>query len=419
MSAIITGVIMYESLLSKRSIFAHNSILEEEKVADSIIKKGGKVIEINRGDPAAYFPTPKYTIDAYVKALRTGRTNYSRDSGVIPLVEAITKRYKKKYNVKASIDDVIVTAGVSEALLFINMATINPGDNAIIFKPFYNQYLTQLRLSGGIPEYENYDEKNNWDLNPESIKKTLTRLKSSGKLKRTKYMLITNPNNPTGTVLSRKVLKEIVDLSNEYGVFLISDEIYDEIYYNKASFTSLSQLAKGIPHMVLNGASKDFDATGFRVGYMLLPENDKTSLELKLKFAEMASVRLCVNTPAQYAFAEAISNGKMHEKEIKHMVSEIEKRVNAAVDVLKENEKMAVVRPNGAFYILPKVDFKSLRIKDDHEFVDKFLKEEHVMLSRGSGFGAESHVRVVALPPKDILEYAMDKLNRFCKKYSK
>ncbi|MCL4404756.1 aminotransferase class I/II-fold pyridoxal phosphate-dependent enzyme [Candidatus Marsarchaeota archaeon] len=410
---------MAGSLLSKRSAFAHNSILEEEKVADSIIKKGGKVIEINRGDPAVYFPTPKYTIDAYIKALNAGKTYYSRDSGVMPLVNAIIKRYKSKYKVNSGVDDIIVTAGISEALMFLNTATINPGDNAIIFRPFYNQYLTQLKIAGGFPVYENYDESNSWELNPESVKKTLKALKSSGRLKRTKYMLITNPNNPTGTVLSRSTLKEIVDLASEYGVFLVSDEIYDEIYYNGASFTSLSQLAKGVPHMILNGASKDFDATGFRIGYMMLPEHDKASEELKSKLAEFASVRLCVNTPAQYAFAEAMSNEKAHEREIKHMVSEIENRVNAAVKVLEENDKVKVVRPNGAFYILPRLDFKSLKIKDDYEFVDRFLKEEHVMLSRGSGFGATSHVRVVALPPKDILEYAMDKLNRFCKKYSK
>ncbi|MEM0154294.1 MAG: aminotransferase class I/II-fold pyridoxal phosphate-dependent enzyme [Methanothrix sp.] len=410
---------MAASLLSKRSTFAHNSILEEEKVADSIIKKGGKVIEINRGDPAVYFPTPKYTIDAYIKALREGKTSYSRDSGVMPLINAIKKRYKGKYNVSCGTDDIIVTAGISEALMFLNMATINSGDNAIIFRPFYNQYLTQLKISGGIPVYENYDEKNGWDLNPESVKKTLKSLKSTGRIKRTKYMLITNPNNPTGTVLSKSTLKEIVDLANEYNIFLVSDEIYDEIYYNGAKFTSLSQLAKGIPHMILNGASKDFDATGFRIGYMILPEHDKASEELKSKFAEFASVRLCVNTPAQYAFAEALSKSKEHDRAIKSMVASIEERVNAAVKVLEENDMIKVVRPNGAFYILPRIDFKKLKIKEDHEFVDRFLREEHVMLSRGSGFGAESHVRVVALPPKDILEYAMDKLNRFCKKYSK
>ncbi len=410
---------MVNSLLSKRSAFAHNSILEEEKVADSIKKRGGRVIEINRGDPAIYFPTPKYTIDAYIKALKDGKTEYSRDAGVIPLIEAIRKRYMHKYKVNSRTEDIIVTAGISEALMFINQAMINPGDNAIIFKPFYNQYLSQLKISGGVPVYDNYDEKNNWELNPESIKKTLKNLKSTGKIKHTKYMLITNPNNPTGTVLGRNTLKEIVDLANEYNIFLISDEIYDEIYYNGASFTSLSQLAKGIPHMILNGASKDFDSTGFRIGYALLPEKDNASEELKSKLAEFASVRLCVNTPAQYAFAESISNSTAHEAAISHMVSEIEKRVNAAVDILEENEKIKVIRPNGAFYILPRVDFKSLKIKDDHEFVDKFLREEHIMLSRGSGFGAESHVRVVALPPKDILEYAMDKLNSFCKKYSK
>lgn len=410
---------MTMQLLSKRSAFAHNSILEEEKVADSIKKKGSKVIEINRGDPAAYFPTPKYTIDAYIKALREGKTSYSRDSGVKELVKAISNRYSRKYKIHSSEDDITVTAGISEALLFINMATINPGDNAIIFRPYYNQYMTQLRLAGGVPVYENYDEKNNWDLDSESVSKTLRSLKRSGRLKRTKYMLITNPNNPTGTVLSKGVLKEVVDLANEYGVFLISDEIYDEIYYNKASFTSLCQLAKGVPHMILNGASKDFDATGFRIGYSIIPEHDKSSEELKAKLAEFASVRLCINTPAQYAFAEAMNNTREHEKALHYMVKQIELRVNAAVKILEENEKIKVVRPNGAFYILPRIDFKSLKIKDDHEFVDRFLKEEHVMLSRGSGFGAESHIRVVALPPKDILEYAMDKLNRFCEKYSK
>ena len=107
------------SILSKRSAFAHNSILEEEKVADSLIKRGIKVIEINRGDPASYFPTPKYTIDAYIKALRERKTSYSRDSGVMPLINAISRRYKRKYGVSSNTDDIIVTAGVSEALLFL------------------------------------------------------------------------------------------------------------------------------------------------------------------------------------------------------------------------------------------------------------------------------------------------------------
>ncbi len=408
-----------DSILSKRSVYAENSILEEEREVEKLEKSGKKIIEINRGDPPVYFPTPKYIIDAYIKALRASETGYTRAEGVFPLIDAIIKRYRSKYKLSLKENDITVTAGVSEALNFINTILIDQGESAIIFRPYYNQYVTQLKLSGGVPIFEDYDEKNNWDLNPESIKKTLASLKSRNRLAHTKYMLITNPNNPTGTVLSRGVLKEVVDLANEYSIFLISDEIYDEIYFNKAKFTSLCELAKGIPHMILNGASKDFDATGFRIGYSIVPENDKISSEIKSKMADMAKVRLCVNTPAQYALAEGLSNLTEHKKAIAYMVKEIEKRVNSATDILEENEFLQTVRPNGAFYILPRVDFKSLRIKNDYEFVDRLLKEEGIFVTRGSGFGAESHIRIVSLPPKNILDYAMDKINYFCKKYAK
>ncbi|MCL4372417.1 aminotransferase class I/II-fold pyridoxal phosphate-dependent enzyme [Candidatus Marsarchaeota archaeon] len=408
-----------DNILSKRSSWAQNSILEEAPIAEKIEAEGHKVIEINRGDPPVYFPTPKYMIDAYIRALKESKTMYSRAQGIRPLIEAIVRRYKTKYNVDLKENDIIVTAGVTEALAFVNTALINPGESAFIFRPYYNQYVTQLRLNGGIPVFDYYDENNGWDLNLDTVKAALDGLKRRGRIGRLKYMLITNPNNPTGTVLSKKVLEGIVDIANDYGIFLISDEIYDEIYYNNAKFTSISQLARGVPHMILNGASKDFDATGFRLGYAVIPEDDKKSSAIKGKMADLASVRLCVNTPAQYAFAAAMNNSKMHNREIKAMVKEIEKRVNSAVDILEENDFVHVVRPKGAFYILPRIDFKSLKIKDDREFVGKLLEEEHVMLSRGSGFGADSHVRVVALPPKNILDYAMNKINRFCKRYSK
>ncbi len=403
------------TVLSSRSAFAKNSILEEERVVEALKKKGRRVIELNRGDPPAYFATPKYIIDAYVKALKEGRTGYSRAEGVFELVDAILKRYARLYGVKAQEHDVIVTAGISEGLHFINASLINEGDRAIIFSPYYNQYMSQLRMDGGEPIVERYDESNAWNIDTEGVRRSLSKLKAQKKLHKVKYMLITNPNNPTGTVLKRSVLEEIAGIANDHEVLLISDEIYDEITYNGASFTTMSRVAKGMPHVILNGASKDYDATGFRIGYALVPEHDRVSTQLKEKLADMARVRLSVNTPAQYAVAEAMNNVKEHDRALKRMVESIERSVNYATKRINENPYLSAVRPNGAFYILPRVDFKALRLKDDREFVDKLLKSTGVQLTRGSGFGAPSHIRIVSLPPKRILGYAMDKIDYFCR----
>ncbi len=403
-----------KSILSRRSAFAKNSILEEERVVEGLEKEGRKVIALNRGDPPAYFPTPKYIIDAYVRALRANHTGYSRAEGIFELIDAILKRYSRMYGVSADEHDVIVTAGITEGLHFLNASLINGGDQAIIFSPYYNQYMSQLRMDGGVPILERYDESNSWNIDTDGVKRSLLRLKAQKKLHKVKYMIITNPNNPTGTVLKRSVLEDIADIANDYGVLLVSDEIYDEIIYNGASFTTMSKIAKGMPHVIFNGASKDYDATGFRIGYALVPERDKVSMQLKEKLADMARVRLSVNTPAQYAVAEAMNNVKEHARSISKMVSSIERSVNYAMKRINANQYLSAVRPNGAFYILPRVDFKALRLKGDHEFVDKLLKSTGVQLSRGSGFGAPSHIRIVALPQKKILEYAMDKIDDFC-----
>lgn len=406
-------------LFSDRSRYAENPIEEEDRIAFELQKKGEKIIKLSRGDPPSYFPTPKYILDAYVEALREHKTTYSKSEGEDILREAVAKRYKKLYKLDASPDSVLVTAGVSEALLFIDSALMNEGDSAVLFRPYYSLYLPILKTHGGLPIYEEYDESSNWSIDVERLSRSLKRLRTEGKLKRVKYMMITNPNNPTGTVLDRDILKEVVDLSNEYRLLLISDEIYDEIVYNKARFTSVCELAKGMPYMILNGASKVFDSTGFRIGFAITPENDKTSLALKEKLYDYAMMRLSVNTPAQYAAAEAINNTVEHKRAINSMVNSIEKRANHATKLLNENPLFNTVRPNGAFYILPRIDLKRTRFKNDREFVDRLLKEEDVQVTRGSGFGAPSHFRIVALAPQGILDLAINRINKFCKRHSR
>jgi alanine-synthesizing transaminase len=152
---------------------------------------------------------------------------------------------------------------------------------------------------------------------------------------------------------------------------------------------------------------------------MLIPEDDKLSQAFKEKMYNYAAVRLSVNSPAQYAVAEAMNNVTEHRRAIGQMVKAIEQRANHATRLLNENKYLSTVKPNGAFYIMPRVDFKSLKIKNDREFTDLLLKKECIQVTRGSGFGADSHFRIVALPPKEILDYAINRINRFCKAYHK
>ena len=320
------------------------------------------------------------------------------------------------YNLDSSSEDIMVTQGVSEALIFLNSALIDNGDMAITFRPYYPEYISHLKLNGGDMMFENYEESKGWEVDTEKLGRSLARMKTNGKLKKVKYIILANPNNPTGTVLERKVLERIADLANEYGIFLISDEIYDEIIYNGFKFTSMGEVAKGIPHMILNGMSKDYDSTGFRIGFMIIPENDKKSVEFKRKMLDYSATRLSSNTPAEYAAAEALNNITAHKRAISKMVTEIEGRANHAVDRLAENRYIEVVRPNGAFYILPRIDLKALKFRNDREFIHTMLEKEGIQLTRGSGFGGPSHIRIVALPPKEILDYAINKLNVFCKR---
>lgn len=155
-------------LLSERARFAGNPLLEEDAVAEKLMKSGKRVVKLNIGDPAHYFPTPRYTIDAFVKALREGRTGYSEPAGINSLKKAVVERYGERYGLQLDDGSIIATAGVSEALQFINSALINRGDAAILFKPYYSLYLPQLRLAGGFPIFEDYDEEDNWNIGESS-----------------------------------------------------------------------------------------------------------------------------------------------------------------------------------------------------------------------------------------------------------
>ncbi|MCL4365138.1 pyridoxal phosphate-dependent aminotransferase [Candidatus Marsarchaeota archaeon] len=396
---------------SQRSRFAGNVIEEEDAFAADLVRSGKQIIKLNRGDPVAYFPTPKYIVDAYIRALKSSKTGYSFHAGVPELREAIALRHKKLYNLDVGAESVVVTQGVSEAIIFVNSMLVDTGNRAVISRPYYPLYLSGLQINGGAPVFADY---RNGEIDVDLLRRRI------GRTKGIKYMIFANPSNPTGSVMERKTLKEIVDLANDLNILIISDEIYDEILYNNSEFTSISEVSGGIPAVIFGGASKCFDATGFRIGYALIPGEDELSLEIKKTIADYAKMRLSSNTTAQYAFADAIKDEKNHRIAIRGMVNEISERINFAYDLIRESRRMDISeRPRGAFYLFPKVDIKGMDFKNDRDMIRKLLVEEGVQITRGSGFGAQDNIRIVSLPPKDILELAIRKIDKFLDRHSR
>jgi len=397
--------------LSKLSLYASSPIREEEKTASMLVKAGKKVIKLNSGDPAKYFKAPKRVINAYANALKNNYAYYATSQGIEQLRQAIANRHKKVYGLDASPEKIVVTEGISEGIQFLNMALIDKGDKAILIRPYYPSYVSYLQIFGGSAIFADAIEERNWDIDLDSLAK-----KVRGE-KRIKYMLITTPNNPAGYVIRRRKLAEIADFANEHGLFLISDEIYDELVY-RGRFTSLSEVADGMPYMLLNGMSKSFVTTGYRLGYMLIPNDDEKSKALLSKLIELAQMRISANTPAQFAYAEGLRDLSAHNREVAKLRAELKERLYFATKKVNESEYMHALPPSAAFYVFPKLAMQKLKLKDDKEFVNSLLLEKYVQVTRGSGFGMPGHIRIVALAGKDVLGEAIEKIDEFCREHS-
>ncbi|MGB9703497.1 MAG: aminotransferase class I/II-fold pyridoxal phosphate-dependent enzyme [Candidatus Micrarchaeales archaeon] len=398
--------------VSKKSKFITNPVRKLDMLAEKLKEDGKKVIKLNTGDPARFFSPPKALKKGYIKAVKEEKFFYSSLIGVKELREEIAKRYKRDYGLDVDIERIVITQGISEAIFFLNASLINEKDTALFFKPFYPPYLPNLLFFGGRPIFCSYVEELGWKIDIDGLRRKLKREK-----RKPKYILLINPNNPTGSVLERKELEEIVEIAKDFDIFLVSDEIYDELVFDQ-KFTSICEVAKGIPYLIFNGASKSYIATGLRLGFAMFPEEDKKSTQLLKKFVDFASLRLCCNTPAQYAWAEALKRKKEHKVFLKNFVNEIKRRTKLATKLANETNFLNTVEPKAAFYIFPKIDFSRLKIKNDIEFTEKLLLSKYVQVVAGNGFGSPGHIRIVTLCDEEMLIESFHRIKDFLKKNS-
>jgi len=393
---------------SKRSQGVSYAIREIVIPARELEKKGIKVLHLNIGDPNAYdFDTPQHIKDALYKATKDGYNGYAPSEGYPELREAIIEREKKRNNVSYRLDDICITTGVTEALQILLNASLDPNDELLIPGPTYPQYTIITRFNDANPIPYKCLEEEGWQPDVDNIRSRISN--------RTKGIVIINPNNPTGALYSKKVIQEIVDVAGEYKVPIISDEIYDDMVFDDRQCATAT-IAKDVPVITFNGFSKVYLMPGWRMGYILFHHSGELD-DVQDAFMRIARSRLCASSICQRACLAALKGPQDHIKEVN---DKLRKRRDFSYKRLNEIKGLSTAKPEGAFYIFPKIEAMDTGIwGTDKEFVLDLLNEAHVLVVNGSGFCSiygKNHFRAVILPTVEMLGEACDKIESFMKK---
>ena len=366
-------------------------------------KSGKSIIYLNIGDPVKYdFPTPPHIKQALVDSVMRDENYYAESEGIPELREAIAKKESEK-GLSVNPDDVLVTNGVSEGLDMVMASVVDPNSEVLMPGPYYPPYSSYVKFYGGKPIEFKLTDDGKPDLDD-----LLSKITS-----RSRAICLINPNNPTGEVFDERSLKQLVDLATERDLYLICDEIYDRIFFDK-EFTSIGKIARDAPVILLNGFSKVYLMSGWRCGYICMNNNCSNLENIKNNVPKLARVRIATNLPVQKAAVAALQGPQDH---IPEMVRKLIKRRDLVVKRLNEIEGISCKNPKGAFYAFPKIQLSD-RWKNDEDFVISLLYKTGVLTVHGSGFGTKfgkGHFRIVYLAQEELLEEAMNKLDSFIK----
>jgi alanine-synthesizing transaminase len=373
-------------------------------VAKEVERSGKKVIYLNIGDPARFdFQTPAHVRRALTKAVENGCNYYAASEGIPTLKEAIAEKEKRTNSVPISSEDVIVTSGISEGIQFLMGAIVQPGDEILVPGPTYPPYISFVKYFGGTPVAYRTVEDDDWLPDLEDLRKKIT--------SRTRALVIVNPNNPTGSLYDDRTLKQMLDIAAEHKLLVASDEIYDRLVYD-SKFTSTASLAKDVPVIGLNGFSKTYVMTGWRLGYLYFHDPGNTLKELKEAILKESRIRLCAPTPMQYAAVKALKGSQKH---IAKMVDKLKKRRDHFLNRLRSIDGLSCTTPKGAFYLFPRISLND-RWKSDKEFAVDLVKKTGVLVVNGSGFDqtyGAGHFRTVFLPSINVIDEATNRIEQF------
>lgn len=367
---------------------------------------GQKIINLNIGNPAPFgFDVPDEIVSDMILNLRNAQ-GYSHHLGIFSARKAIM-HYTQQIGIKdVNIEDIFVGNGVSELIVMTMQALLNEGDEILIPSPDYPLWTTAVGLSGGKPVHYICDEESDWNPDVADMESKIT--------SKTKGIVIINPNNPTGAVYERDILQQIIKLAERHNLIVFSDEIYDKILYDGNVHVPAATLSEDVFFMTFGGLSKNYRAAGFRGGWVI-PSGAKNKAKSFLEgLTLLASMRLCANVPTQYAIQTALGG----YQSINDLVAEggrLKKQRDLIYNKLTNIPGITCVKPKGALYVFPKIDFKKFNIENDEQFTLDLLTEQKVFVVSGKGFNYPDgqHFRAVFLPANDTLDLATNRIADF------
>lgn len=374
--------------------------------AKEMKEKGIDVISFSAGEPD--FNTPKNIINAAIKAMEDGNTKYTSVNGILQLRESICKKFKDDNGLEYNPSQIVVSTGAKQSLANTFLAILNPGDEVIVSTPYWVSYPELIKLADGKPVFVEGDEKSNYKFTKENLEKAVTA--------KTKAIVLNTPNNPTGTIYNKEELEVIADFAKKYDIIIISDEMYEKLIYDNENHISIASLSKDAYErtIVINGLSKSYAMTGWRIGYCAASEKIA-----KLMISIQSHVTSNVCSITQYAALEAL-NGP--QDEITKMINEFEKRRNYMINRIESIDNLSIVKPKGAFYIMINIEnclgkeINGKILNDSMEFCASLLENEKLAVIPGKAFGLNNYIRVSYATSMEAIKEGLNRIESFIKK---
>ena len=370
-------------------------------------QEGKKVISFAAGEPN--FNTPENIREKAISAIREGFTHYTTNSGIIELKEAILEKFKKDNKVEYKASEIIVSSGAKQCLFNTILTICDPGAEVLLPTPCWVSYTEQIKFAGAVPIFINTFQEEGFNLSAIQVEEKIT--------PRTKLLILNSPNNPTGAVYEQEELKKIAQLLLKYNIYCICDEIYEKLVYDNVKHLSLASLSDEIKEKVItiNGVSKSYAMTGWRIGYAAGPEEIVQGMS-KIQGHSTSNA----NSIAQKASVEAL-NGK--QDTIEEMRKSFDERRKYMVKRLNDIEGISCIRPAGAFYAFPNVsrilergiEYNGKRVSNSFDLSNFILKEAEVALIPGSAFEAEDYLRLSYAASLEDIKEGLDRIEKILK----
>ena len=372
--------------------------------------EGHKILKLNIGNPAPFgFEAPDDILKDVIYNLPRSQ-GYSESQGIYSARVAVMQYFQQQGIKDVSVDDIFIGNGVSELIVMAMQGLLNNGDEVLIPAPDYPLWTAAVSLAGGTPVHYHCDDENFWYPNLKDMEAKIT--------KKTKAIVLINPNNPTGAVYSEEVLQGVIALARKHDLIIYSDEIYDKILYDEATHIPTAKLANDVLIITLGGLSKNYRIAGFRAGWMVI-SGPKLHAEDYIKgLILLSSMRMCANVPSQHAIQTALG-GYQSINELISGDGRLIKQRNIAYNMINDIDGLSCNPAMGALYLFVKVDNKKFNITDDERMILDLLKQEKILLVHGRAFNIKekNYFRLVFLPHIDELVPALVKIKNFFSTY--